>query len=88
MPRAEREWVDRIDDGILSSAEGLARLRDTTIRAGVEDFRATAEQLVRDDLDDETGIWRLRIDRCNAMLSNPDDRWLRRRATEALEAER
>jgi hypothetical protein len=85
----ERDFITRVDDGILVQAGRLADLRATTIRGGLEDFRASA--VINRELSVGTpdhDIWRTRIDRCDMMLSDPNDETLRRRAKEAREYDR
>lgn len=87
--KTDRDAVTRVDDGILVAASHLARLRGQTLRGSVEDFRQTCVENAELALGlDDAKIWRLRVERCNLMLSNPDDIWLRRRTSEAIEADR
>jgi len=84
--RSERDWIDRVDDGILVHAHHLSRLRGYTLRMGVEDVRASAIKAMEDlEGSQDQSIWTLRVERCNLILSNPDDRWLRTRTGEAME---
>ena len=84
----ERQWLERVDDAILNQVYHLSNLRQQPYRASIADFlqtsienRAVCEGVpaAREEYD----IWGLRIDRCNAMLMDPDDLALRRRVTEA-----
>jgi hypothetical protein len=80
---AELTFADRVDDGILCAAHRLARLRDQTLRGGIQDFRQTCLETMS-AADDP--IWGLRLDRCNALLFHEDDE-LRKMALGALERE-
>lgn len=78
-------YVDRVDLGILAAASRLARLRDGTVRGGLEDFLASAEENVRDSLGTaDEGVWRLRVDRSRE-LSLWTDASLRETARVAAE---
>jgi hypothetical protein len=86
---ANRDFIDRVDDGILVQAGNLARLRDMTLRGAIFDFRQTALDNVALSLGSEDeDVWRTRVDRCDMLLGIPDDVALRRRAAEAREHER
>lgn len=61
-------FVDRVDLAILAAASRLARLRDGTVRGGLEDFLASSEENVRDSIGTgDEGIWRLRVDRAREL---------------------
>ena len=93
MAKAERPWLERVDDAILVQCSQLSGLRDQSLKASIADFRQTSVEN-RDLSTDVTGrhlgdhdLWALRIERCNMMLDDPDDAGLRRRAKEALNRE-
>ena len=79
----EREFLDRVDDSILSQVTQLAKLRDIPIRAALADFRASCVENA--EFDD---IWSLRIDRCDLINAEPNDHTLRLRARAAAERDR
>jgi hypothetical protein len=89
VPRTERDYITRVDDGILVQAAQLAHLRGMTLRGGLEDFRASAvENAELSKGTDTYDIWRTRLERCDMMLANTDDVSLRRRVREARENDR
>ena len=81
---AELTFNERVDDAILCAADRLARLRAESLRAAIVDFRASCEANLEDDPE---AIWRIRIDRANALLFQEDDD-LRKMARAALAREK
>jgi hypothetical protein len=74
----------RVDDAILCAADKLRRIREQTLRASIRDCRATYADMAEVDPD---AIWKLRIDRADALLFREDEE-LRKMARTALERER
>ena len=81
---AELTFNERVDDAILVAAWRLSGLRNESVRAGLVDFRTSCEANLEDDPE---AIWRIRIDRCNALLFR-EDAELRKLALSALEREK
>jgi hypothetical protein len=83
------DYVTRVEDALLVQVSNLARIREITQHAALEDFRASAvlnRELSRGT--DDEAIWRLRVERCDMLLANPKDDDLRRRIREAVERDR
>jgi hypothetical protein len=81
---AELDLNTRLDDSILCAAFRLARIRQQTLRASIRDCRHTYADMAVVDGD---AIWKLRIDRADALLFREDEE-LRKMARTALERER
>lgn len=85
----ELTYLERVDDAILVAAYRLSKIRGNTLRGGIMDFRQTSVENAGfsvESLDED--IWRLRIDRCDQLLLEPDDAALRQMAIRALEREK
>lgn len=84
-----RTFTERVEDALLVQVDQLHRVRGIPVRGALADVRASCV----DDLADSVGtdaedIWRVRVDRCDALNQEPDDYQLRRRVVLALERER
>lgn len=83
------DYVTRVTDALLVQVSNLARVRQITQHAALEDFRASA--VLNRELSvgtDDEAVWRLRVERCDMLLANPNDNDLRRRISEAVERDR
>lgn len=84
-----RTYVERVEDSVLVSVHQIHRLRGIPVRGALADFRATAVANLADSLEsDSEDVWRVRLDRVDALDAEPDDSVLRRRVGLALERER
>lgn len=85
----ERDYRTRVDDGILVAADRLRRLRGVSLRWAIADFRNTSLSVLHDTIGaEDEQVWRMRIDRCDAILQEPDDNVLRHRVREAADHEK
>jgi hypothetical protein len=81
---ADLDLAARVDNAILAAAFRLGREREQTLRASIRDCRQTYVDMAEVDPD---AIWKLRIDRADALLFREDEE-LRKMARTALERER
>ena len=78
-------YNDRVDATILIGALRLSRLNQSSLRGAIEGHRAACVQNQTDSLNGEwADWWGHRADRCWAVLEEPNDSVLRKRARDAL----